>query len=175
MAPFHLETRPIPCAIGYHASKCGKIISHHRLEPFALKTARHPCGYRKVVLKVENGYKNFLVHRLVMLAWVGPCPKGAVTNHKNGDKTDNRLENLEYCSQSYNMAHSFAMGLSPKPPTHCGERAPKAKLTEPQVIELRELAANGATIKELASAFGVTPSTASKIVLRHTWKHLPNT
>lgn len=167
-----METKPVSCAIGYSVSKCGTVISHHRLEPFALKPCRHPQGYLKVVLKVDGGYKNFLVHRLVMLAWVGPCPKGAVTNHINGDKTDNRLENLEYCTQSYNMAHSYATGLSPKPPTRCGENAPKAKLTEEQVIALRNSAATGTSLKELARTFGITSPTVSKIVLRQTWRHI---
>lgn len=168
-----MDTMPIPSAPGYLASRCGQIISKRGYEEKTLKPCKHSAGYQHVNIKREDGrFRTSLIHRLVLEAWVGPCPVGAVTNHKNGDKTDNRLENLEYCSQSENMAHACRMGLSPKPPTRRGTNAPKAKLCEQEVLALRELAAKGATIKDLASAFGITPSTASKIVLRQTWKHL---
>lgn len=169
-----MDARPIPSAPGYLASRCGQIISQRGYEERTLKAGKHSAGYRHVNVKRTDGsFRTCLIHRLVLEAWVGPCPDGAVTNHKNGDKADNRLENLEYCSQSENMAHAYRTGLSPKPPTRRGKNAPKAKLCEQEVLALRELAAIGTTIKELASAFGITPSTASKIVLRHTWKHLP--
>lgn len=167
-----LELQPIPNVIGYAASKCGQIISYHRLAPFSLKASRHSSGYAQVNLKVDGGYRTFLVHRLVMAAWIGPCPDGAVTNHINGIKTDNRLENLEYCSQSENMAHSFRTGLSPKPPTRRGENAPKAKLTPEQVVELRKEAEQGCQLKHLAAKYGITTPTASKVVLRQTWRHV---
>jgi hypothetical protein len=130
-------------------------------------------GYRQVNLRTDDGkFKTQLVHQLVLLAWVGPRPQGAVVNHINGDKTDNRLDNLEYCSQSENMEHSCRLGLSPKPPTRRGKNAPKAKLCEEQVLALRELAAKGARVTDLAAAFGITSATASKVVLRQTWRHI---
>lgn len=168
-----MELRPIPGHDGYFASRCGCIVSQRKYEPAVLKPVRHTMGYRQVGLRTEDGkFKTQLVHQMVLLAWVGPRPEGAVVNHINGDKADNRLENLEYCSQSENMAHACRLGLSPKPPTRRGKNAPKAKLCEQQVLALRELAANGARVKDLAATFGITPATASKIVLRQTWRHL---
>lgn len=168
-----METKPIPGAPGYFASTCGAIISHRGYEPRPLSLCKHSAGYRQVNLRTEDGlFRTYLVHRLVLAAWVGPCPDGAVTNHINGNKADNRLDNLEYCSQSENMAHSYRTGLSPKPPTRRGKNAPKAKLTEEQVIALRHLAATGTSLKELARTFGITSPTVSKIVLRQTWRHI---
>jgi len=168
-----METRPIPSVIGYSASACGQIISFHRLEPFALKQANHPQGYKKVCVKTNNGIKNKLVHRLVLEAWIGPCPDGCVTNHKNGNKADNRLENLEYCTQSENMAHAYGYGLSPKPPTKQGSDCLLAKLSEEKVLALRsESDRKPGYVKRLASKYGITPSSVSKILLRHTWKHI---
>lgn len=173
-APFFMELKVIPGVIGYSASSCGQIISSHRLQPFALKQGRHTMGYRSVNLKVENGYRTFLVHRLVMAAWVGPCPKGLVINHINGDKTDNRLENLEYCTRSQNMQHSYRTGLSPKPPTQYGVRAPKAKLTDELVLALRRETDREVNYTErLAQKYGVTAATVSKALLGKTWRHLP--
>lgn len=50
-------------------------------------------------------YKSFMIHRLVMIAFVWPSK--LQVNHKNWDKTDNRLENLEYCTASENVKHSY--------------------------------------------------------------------
>ena len=171
--PFFMETRPIPSAIGYSASRCGEIISHHRLEPFALKQANHRQGYKKVCVKTPTGIKNKLVHRLVLEAWVGPCPDGCVTNHKNGNKIDNRLDNLEYCTQSENMAHAYGYGLSPKPPTKKGSECRLSKLDEHQVIALRaENDRRPGYVKRLAEKYNITPPTVSKILLRQTWRHI---
>ncbi len=168
-----METRPIPSTTGYSASRCGKIISHHRLEPFELKQANHRQGYKKVSVKTPAGVKNRLVHRLVLEAWVGPCPEGCVTNHKNGNKKDNRLENLEYCTQSENMAHAYGYGLSPKPPTKKGSECRLSKLTEQKVLALRaESDRKPGYLRRLAEKYKITPSTASKILLRRTWTHI---
>ena len=172
-SPFFMETRPVPSALGYAATACGQIISYHRLEPFALKQANHPQGYKKVCLKTENGIKNKLVHRLIMEAWVGPCPEGCVTNHKNGNKTDNRVENLEYCTQRENMIHSCLYGLSPKPPTTRGSECRLAKLTEEKILAMRsEVDRKPGYLKRLSELYGVTPSTVSKILRRTIWTHI---
>lgn len=168
-----MELRPIPSTLGYSASKCGKIISNHRLEPFELKQSNHRQGYKKVCVKTENGIKNRLVHRLVLEAWIGSCPDGCVTNHKNGIKSDNRLENLEYCTQSENMAHACGYGLSPKPPTTQGSECRLSKLDEEKVLAIRSSAdRKPGYLRRLADKYGITPSTVSKILLRRTWTHV---
>jgi hypothetical protein len=168
-----MEIRKIPSTIGYAATRDGRIISYHRLEPFALKDAAHPQGYRKVQVKTPEGIKNRLVHRLVLEAWVGPCPDGCVTNHKNGDKADNCLKNLEYCTQSENMAHAYGYGLSPKPPTKRGSDCLLAKMTEEKVLELRaEIDRAPGYLKRLGIKYGLQPAAVSKILLRRTWTHV---
>jgi hypothetical protein len=168
-----METRPIPSTIGYAASRCGKILSYHRLEPFELKQANHRQGYKAVSVKTTQGIKTRLVHRLIMEAWIGPCPEGCVTNHKNGIKQDNRLENLEYCTQSENMAHSYGYGLSPKPPTTRGSECRLSKLTEEKVLAIRASTdRKPGYLKRLAAMYEVTAPTVSKILLRHTWTHI---
>jgi hypothetical protein len=169
-----MELRQIPSVIGYSATKTGEIYSHHRFESFPLKQTFHTQGYRQVNLKTTKGFRTRLVHVLVLETWVGPRPEGMVTNHKNGDKTDNRLENLEYVTQTENMKHSYAMGLSPKPPTRYGEQLTHlAKMTTKKVLALRaENDREPGYLKRMASKYGITAATVSKILLRQTWKHV---
>ena len=169
-----MELRPIPGASGYLASESGEIVSERRYEQKTLKACRHSGGYLQVGIRHDDGrIKTRLVHQLVLLAWVGPRPAGAVINHINGDKKDNRLANLEYCSQSQNMAHACRLGLTPKPPRRHGVLAPKAKLNEDEVCDLRREAARGVGLTQLAATYGITTATVSKVVLRRTWRHLP--
>lgn len=60
-------------------------------------------GYLQVRFKVDGVSKKKSVHRLVMAAFVGPCPAGMEVCHNNGERTDNRLSNLRYDSHSENM------------------------------------------------------------------------
>jgi hypothetical protein len=70
-------------------------------------------GYPIVTLSGKPS-RSRCVHHLVMEAFVGPRPGGLQINHKNGIKTDNRLENLEYITASQNIRHAMAMGLMEK-------------------------------------------------------------
>lgn len=169
-----MNMRRIPSVIGYSATQDGQIYSHHRFELFPLKQTGHTQGYRQVNLKTDKGFRTRMVHLLVLEAWVGPRPEGMVTNHKNGDKTDNRLENLEYVTQTENMKHSYATGLSPKPPTRYGEQLTHlAKMTTEKVLALRaETDREPGYLERLGLKYGISASTTSKILLRHTWKHV---
>ena len=68
---------------------------------------KHPSGYRQVEL-VKNGIKKMItVHRLVAMAFV-PNPDGLpMINHRDEDKTNNRVENLEWCDNTYNVLYSL--------------------------------------------------------------------
>jgi hypothetical protein len=169
-----MDMRRIPSVIGYSATQDGQIYSHHRFEPFPLKQTNHTQGYRQVNVKTDKGFRTRMVHLLVLEAWVGPRPEGMVTNHKNGDKTDNRLENLEYVTQTENMKHSYATGLSPKPPTRYGEQLTHlAKMTAKKVLALRaETDREPGYLGRLGLKYGISASTTSKILLRQTWKHV---
>ena len=68
-------------------------------------------GYKNVTLFKNGKRKCALVHRLVMQSFVSPCPEGNEVNHKDGNKTNNRLDNLEYVTPSENILHAFAIGL----------------------------------------------------------------
>lgn len=95
------EWRFVPGREDYQVSDMGRVRNMKR-------------GGRVLKLQMEDGYpsikiekKNISVHRLVMLSFLGePVGKANCVNHINGDKTDNRLQNLEYVTQQQNTLHS---------------------------------------------------------------------
>ena len=74
-----------------------------------LKAACDPQGYRFVVLCKEGKTKPIRVHLLVARAFIGP-PNGLAVNHKDLDKDNNALSNLEYVTPQQNTSHAFLNG-----------------------------------------------------------------
>ncbi len=67
-------------------------------------------NYLGVKIKHESGvWKRRHVHVLMMKVFIGPRPDGMVINHIDGDKHNNRLDNLEYCTQKENEHHSLSI------------------------------------------------------------------
>lgn len=81
-----------------------------------LKQSKGNSGYFQVCLSKDRKIKSIMVHRLVAKAFL-PLKEGKrIVNHKNGVKTDNRVENLEWCTHSENSKHANTNGLAPNPP-----------------------------------------------------------
>lgn len=105
------------------------------------------------------------IHRLVLEAFVGPCPEGMEACHNNGDSTDNRLANLRWDTHPNNLADCIVHGTRLR-----GERQNGAKLTVNAVRAIR--AAQGLTHKQLAVTYGVASSNISAIRARKKWAWL---
>lgn len=86
----------------YEVDGIGKVYSI-RNKIIELKPSKNPKGYLKVILYNENGRKTFSVHQLVGKAFIPNPNNYTEINHKNGNKTDNRIENLEWCNRNYNI------------------------------------------------------------------------
>ena len=135
-----------------------------------LKQARNKnSGYLYVALSLQRQRRTLLVHRLVAQAFLGPCPKGKEVNHKDGNKENNRVENLEYLTPKENMRHARQAGLFPVQIQN-GEHNHNARLTEFQVERIRELLyADYLTQGQIGDMFGVSNSTISMISCGRTW------
>ena len=88
----------------YQVSNHGRVKSFRRKEPHLLSTCVGKHGYRVVLLYNGNGQrKNERVHRLVAQAFI-PNPNGyPYINHKDEDRTNNHVDNLEWCTAEYNI------------------------------------------------------------------------
>lgn len=103
----------------------------------------------------------FLLHRVVWEACVGPIPSGMVINHRNGDKLDNRLENLEVVTSGDNQRHAYATGLK----THrvTGPSNGNYKVTPEMRAAILAGLAGGETGAALAREMGVSQQTVWRI------------
>lgn len=122
-------------------------------------------GYARCELNWGGVGKWYAVHALVLSAFVGIKPEGYVTNHKNGIKTDNRLENLEYCTVSYNTQHAYDIGLAGR------EKHGRSKLTEEDVSNIRkEYIPIKNSYRVLGRKYGVHNSVIVDIIKNRIWK-----
>lgn len=148
----------------YTVDTDGVVTSYHSGKPLVLKQARVSSGYLAVGLFSSEKRQQRTVHSLVAHAFLGPRPKGYVINHKNGNKQDNSLANLEYVTAAQNSEHAKSLGLYAS-----GERNHFAKLTEQEVLRIRS--AEFADLKQgqIAKLFGIHQTTVSLIRSSRTW------
>jgi hypothetical protein len=111
---------------------------------------------------------NRYIHRIVAELFIGPCPPGMEVNHRDGDKQNNRAENLEYVTRKQNMAHAKDIGH-----LRNGERLHNAKLNASTVLEIRRIRREqNLAYNKIARMFGVTTVTAFRADKGHCWGHV---
>lgn len=116
----------------------------------------------------KQSYK--FIHRAVAEAFIGPPPTpNHVVNHKNGIKTDNRLENLEWVTHSENIKHAYRTGLKSGSK---GSANKASKITEDDVREILRLIANRVNQTEIAQMYGVSRRIISHISTGSRWSHV---
>ena len=152
----------------YEISDLGRVRRLHWRNPHLITGRIIGKGYYQVSLYRGEGEEGFLIHRLVLEAFIGLCPSGYQTNHKNGKKRDNRVSNLEWVTSGENMAHSFRIGLR----THKGIMNSNARLQEKDVLQIRTLAEKGIKQSIIAETFKMSSGHVNDIVRRRTWVHI---
>lgn len=142
-------------AIGYEVSNLGRIRIKDTKQ---LVRTFLSYGYQRFSMK---RIKNILVHRLVAKAFIPNPNNYEVVNHKNGDKHDNRVENLEWCTKEYNFEHAINV---------LGRKI--RKLTYEQAEKIREdvLAGKYKNLREIARDYGVGITCINNLLANHTYK-----
>jgi len=128
--------------------------------------------FRIALVHPENGQKKHPVHRLVAKAFIPNPDNKPFINHKNCIRNDNRVSNLEWCTQSENVQHAVKAGRY-RPPL--GEKSLSSKLTNAQVVEIKKQLNEGIlSMYRIAKNFGVHKVTIFDIKYGNTWKHIPD-
>jgi len=136
----------------------GRIFSKKQKARF-LKQQINGRGAFCVFLYKNNKSKGYLVHRLVALTFI-PNPKNKpYVNHIDGNKHNNNVENLKWVTENERQ--------TPK-----GEKSGNAKLTEEQILEMREKAKTRKRGEKIWLEYGIVASTYYCIISRRAWKHI---
>lgn len=147
----------------YEASINGEI--RHIGNKNIRKARVNRCGYLQMNFSRNDGKgKNItvLVHRLIALTFLDNPNNLPEINHKDGNKQNNAVSNLEYCTASKNQKHAYKMGLQ-KPLK--GEEHPSAKLTNKQAQEIRKIyKEKRISQQKIAGFFNVSLKTVSRVI-----------
>jgi hypothetical protein len=138
-----------------------------RYMPGKVLRGRNHFGYRTVVLCSEHQRRDTFIHRLVLEAFVGPAPPGRDDcNHKDANKSNNHISNLEWVTRKENINHAIGMDLMIR-----GSLNGQSKLTEADVKAIREEFAGEPTVA-LAKYFEVSERTIQDARSRRLWSHV---
>lgn len=173
-----VEYREIPNFPNYRVGDDGSVQSRRpnrnrkygkgQWQPLAVRL--HQNGYQIVSLYQDGKGIRCFVHRIVLEAFIGPCPPDMQACHNDGNRINNRLANLRWDSRKANerdkIRHGTRKGFGP------GSINGMAKLSEADVLEIRALHASGLKQREIAERFGVQRSRISQIVNRIGWCHI---
>lgn len=163
----------------YQASNLGRIRS---LDRYVIREKSKPYfrkgqilipqnkdnGYLKVNLWKNKQFKNRYVHRLVMESFCHRVDSNDLqVNHKDCDKTNNKLDNLEFVTYKQNIKHAIKNNRRPK-----GSECVKSKLTESEVLLIRSRLKLGEKGMKLAEEYNISFQLVSRIKRRKCWKHI---
>lgn len=138
----------------YYITKDGKVYSDVSGELKEMKQQLSDKGYYRI--KLCN--KTYLIHKFIALAFIDNPNNYPQINHINGIKTDNRIENLEWCTNKHNQLHAWKIGLQPI------RHASNCVVTQEQADEIRLEYNKGFSQRVLAKKYGVAKTTIADIL-----------
>lgn len=160
--------KKIPGHENYSITEDGRVWTH-RLRSGWMRPTIDRVGYVRFNLDDGTGKKKGMyAHRLVALAYIPNPDRKPYVNHKDHNKANNSIDNLEWCTHAENIQYDWSSGRR-KPANH-GETNGNSKVTLSQVLRMRDMWRNGAQQIELSELFGISQPTVSQIVLGKTWR-----
>lgn len=143
----------IPSLPGYSITKCGRLFRGEKEISFR--------SYEYIIAEVHKGGKRTSVrqHRLLAEVFIPNPDKLCQVNHKDGNKHNNKLSNLEWCTSSQNVRHSYETGLA----SNKGSKHPRSKFSESDIRQILNLRSKGIKLKDIAALYDVHLSTICKI------------
>lgn len=154
----------------YRVGEDGSVWSKKRFGYWRRLKPRLTNGYHSVCLYKGGNQVPFqrYVHRLVLEAFVGKCPRGMECCHDDGDRANNDLTNLRWDFHVENEKDKTRHGTLIR-----GEDRPGCKLKEQQISKVRSMYKTGKyTMKEVAGSFGVSFTTIQKVLSGKRWSHV---
>ena len=156
-----------PRKIRYTHAVTGNVHYRQTSERFLKVQFNNSTGYKFHQLYKNQKMYNKSVHQLVAITFLEKQKGLDYINHIDGNKHNNIVSNLEWCTNEYNHNHAVATGLVAK-----GEQVKSSKLSEQSVLAIKYLLKIGIHHKILSKAFKVSRSTITLISLNKTWKHI---
>lgn len=155
---------PLDINNNYRINKKGDIYSYYTNK--ILKQRNSKKGYPSVRLIINGKGTTKVVHRLVAQTFIPNPDNHPQVNHIDGNKENNSVENLEWCTNDYNMKHSWEIGLRK---SLKGEEIGTSKLLKHEVVEIYE---SKESSYELAKKYDINISTVNLIRSGKTWSHI---
>ena len=134
-----------------------------------LRLSRNRTGYLRAAIFKDGIQCKRMVHRLILEAFVGPCPPGMNACHTDDNRENNTLSNLRWDYPQGNWVDRKRNG---RHHSMQGEQHPMAKLTAMEINTIRCAVAAGESSSILAVRYGVAYGTIRSIIRKRTWKHL---
>lgn len=162
-----IQAKLVEGTSNYYISKCGKLFSTSGKRLKRLKVQINPDGYEKCTIFKNGKRKDSSIHRLIGLTWIRRPPGKTQINHKNGIKTDNRIENLEWVTLQENNAHAISvLGV------RRGDVCTNSKITSKDVLWIRSQRKLGKTYEWIGKHFGLKISQTKRICDGESWAHV---
>lgn len=156
-------------SFNYEINELGQVRNTKRNK---ILSANNSGEYSSVNLSVNGKIKTRRIHRLLAIAFIPNPLNLPCINHKDGNKYNNALNNLEWCTQKHNLEHALKTGLR-NSSKGTSRPAGNVKLTEIEVLEIRKLKeTTNLSYLDISKKYNVGKKCIGDIITRRNWKNI---